>query len=231
MKWKLKYFIRGLGVGIIFTAIVMSISLQASRSRIIRENALTKQEIMEKAYSYGMVLGKEEDSASTLTDEDTQKKQEEDTKKQEEVSNKQEDSEGQEVASTEDNSKEDQDVESTKKDDKIDKEEKDNIDTNEQNTMIEENKNSDNEDKSDNKDESDNNSIVSIDYVPITVTSGMTATSVSKYLKEVGIIDDSDEFRVYLSEQGYAAKIRTGDYLIPVSSTYKKIADIITRKN
>lgn len=218
MKWKLKYFIRGLGVGIIFTAIVMSISLQASRSRIIRENALTKQEIMEKAYSYGMVLGKEEDSASTLTDEDTQKKQEEDTKKQEEVSNKQEDSEGQEVASTEDNSKEDQDVESTKKDDKIVKEEKDNIDTNEQNAMIKE-------------DKSDNNSIVSIDYVPITVTSGMTATSVSKYLKEVGIIEDSDEFRVYLSEQGYAAKIRTGEYLIPVSSTYKKIADIITRKN
>lgn len=225
MKWKLKYFIRGLGVGIIFTAIVMSISLQASRSRIIRENALTKQEIMEKAYSYGMVLGKEEDSASTLTDEDTQKKQEEDTKKQEEVSNKQEDSEGQEVASTEDNSKEDQDVESTKKDDKIVKEEKDNIDTNEQNAMIKEDKNSDNEDKS------DNNSIVSIDYVPITVTSGMTATSVSKYLKEVGIIEDSDEFRAYLSEQGYAAKIRTGEYLIPVSSTYKKIADIITRKN
>lgn len=218
MKWKLKYFIRGLGVGIIFTAIVMSISLQASRSRIIRENALTKQEIMEKAYSYGMVLGKEEDSASTLTDEDTQKKQEEDTKKQEEVSNKQEDSEGQEVASTEDNSKEDQDVESTKKDDKIVKEEKDNIDTNEQNAMIKE-------------DKSDNNSIVSIDYVPITVTSGMTATSVSKYLKEVGIIEDSDEFRAYLSEQGYAAKIRTGEYLIPVSSTYKKIADIITRKN
>lgn len=218
MKWKLKYFIRGLGVGIIFTAIVMSISLQASRSRIIRENALTKQEIMEKAYSYGMVLGKEEDSASTLTDEDTQKKQEEDTKKQEEVSNKQEDSEGQEVASTEDNSKEDQDVESTKKDDKIVKEEKENIDTNEQNAMIKE-------------DKSDNNSIVSIDYVPITVTSGMTATSVSKYLKEVGIIEDSDEFRVYLSEQGYAAKIRTGEYLIPVSSTYKKIADIITRKN
>lgn len=218
MKWKLKYFIRGLGVGIIFTAIVMSISLQASRSRIIRENALTKQEIMEKAYSYGMVLGKEEDSASTLTDEDTQKKQEEDTKKQEEVSNKQEDSEGQEVASTEDNSKEDQDVESTKKDDKIVKEEKENIDTNEQNAMIKE-------------DKSDNNSIVSIDYVPITVTSGMTATSVSKYLKEVGIIEDSDEFRAYLSEQGYAAKIRTGEYLIPVSSTYKKIADIITRKN
>ena len=77
MKLKLRYFIRGLGIGIVFTAIVMSLSLQAARSRIIRENALTKEEIMEKAMGYGMILDSTEDTTPIEQNESSQVKQDE----------------------------------------------------------------------------------------------------------------------------------------------------------
>ena len=187
---------------------VMSISLQASRSRIIRENALSKEEIMEKAGSYGMILGKEEEDAVN-------------------ISKNEDNTENKDDATTEEDSIDNQDTDATKEDNTEEQEklDTDNADKNEQGETVEDDNDTNKEDTS------SNNSIVSIDYVPITVTSGMTATSVSTYLKKEGIIEDSDEFRVYLTEQGYASKIGTGEYLIPIKSAYQKIADIITRKN
>lgn len=185
MKLKLRYFIRGLGIGIVFTAIVMSLSLQASRSRIIRENALTKEEIMEKAMGYGMILDSSEDT--TPVEENDSSKEEQD----------QEENDDKGVASSDKDNVESE-VDSTKEvtDDSSDKDD----------------------------------SVISIEYTPIKITLGMTATDVGKLLKEKKIIEDTDEFCNYISEQGYSSKIQTGNYLIPVSATYKKIADIITKK-
>lgn len=198
MKLKLRYFIRGLGIGIVFTAIVMSLSLQASRSRIIRENALTKEEIMEKAMGYGMVMNASDDTTSV---------EQNDSSKEEQSQEKNQDA------------KEEQDAEDDQ--------------------LKESNDDQQNEkDKKDNKDKvepdvdstKDKDLIISIDYTPIKITSGMTATSVGKLLNEKGVIEDTDEFRIYMSEQGYSSKILVGEYLIPLDATYKKIADIITRK-
>lgn len=194
MKLKLRYFIRGLGIGIVFTAIVMSLSLQASRSRIIRENALTKEEIMEKAMGYGMILDSSEDTTPIEENDDK------------------------DVTKSED------DVES--KDDSLEDKEETNVDSiKEEETLPQET----NEKSKDTKEEKDD-SVVSIDYIPIKITSGMTATDVGRLLKEEGVIEDLDEFRSYMSEQGYSSKILIGKYLIPVSASYKKIAKIITTK-
>ncbi|MBS5932849.1 MAG: hypothetical protein KIC94_08210 [Clostridiales bacterium] len=199
MKLKLRYFIRGLGIGIVFTAIVMSLSLQASRSRIIRENALTKEEIMEKAMGYGMIMSASDDTTSV---------EQKDPSKEEQSQEKNQD------VKEEQDAEDDQLKESNDDDQQNEKDEKDNKDKVEPNV-----------DSTKDKD-----LIISIDYTPIKITSGMTATSVGKLLNEKGVIEDADEFRTYMSEQGYSSKILVGEYLIPLDATYKKIADIITRK-
>lgn len=211
MKLKLRYFIRGLGIGIVFTAIVMSLSLQASRSRIIRENSLTKEEIMEKAMGYGMIMDSSEDTNSVdETSQEEQTQNEADTQK-----------EDKNLEETQDN-KESQDVEETKNDDVQDGDNEEDKDKNDKDS---DDKNLDKEEESDKDD-----SVISIDYISIKITSGMTATSVGTLLKEKNIIEDANEFKTYMSEQGYSSKIQTGEYLIPVNATYKKIADIITEK-
>lgn len=196
MKLKLRYFIRGLGIGIVFTAIVMSLSLQASRSRIIRENALTKEEIMEKAMGYGMIMSASDDTTSV---------EQKDPSKEEQIQEKNQD------VKEEQDAEDDQLKESNDDDQQNEKDNKDKVEPNVDSTK-------------------DKDLIISIDYTPIKITSGMTATSVGKLLNEKGVIEDADEFCTYMSEQGYSSKILVGEYLIPLDATYKKIADIITRK-
>lgn len=201
MKLKLRYFIRGLGMGIVFTAIVMSLSLQASRSRIIRENALTKEEIMEKAMGYGMIMNASDDTTSV----------EQNDSKEEQSQEKKQDAKEEQVAKDEQDAEDDQLKESNDDDQQNNKDGNDKVESDMDSTK-------------------DKGMIISIDYTPIKITSGMTATSVGKLLNEKGVIEDIDEFRIYMSEQGYSSKILVGEYLIPLDATYKKIADIITRK-
>lgn len=200
MKLKLRYFIRGLGIGIVFTAIVMSLSLQASRSRIIRENALTKEEIMEKAMGYGMILDSSEDT-------NEQQKENDD--------------------------KDVDDASSVKDKAELDEESLENKESSEQQTdeKEEDTKEEVAEDPSEKDDTSKNDdSIVSIDFIPIKITSGMTASAVGNLLREKKVIEDADEFQKYMSEQGYSSRIRVGEYLIPMDATYKKIVEIITKR-
>lgn len=211
MKLKLRYFIRGLGIGIVFTAIVMSLSLQASRSRIIRENVLSKEEIMEKAMGYGMILDSSEDT--TGVEEKDSSKVEQDTE------------ENDDKVSEKDNVKTDIDSTEEKVESSVDS-----IKDVETSTQETDEKSKDTKEEEADATSDKDDFVVSIDYIPIKITSGMTATDVGKLLKEKKIIEDANEFRVYMSEQGYSSKILTGNYLIPVSATYKKIADIITKK-
>ncbi|WP_167956847.1 endolytic transglycosylase MltG [Anaerosporobacter faecicola] len=216
MKIKLKYFIRGLGVGIVFTALIMSISLQNSRSRIRRESTLSKEEIIEKAISYGMVEANQEDNTSTDLSENPTDDTSVTNSKEEIVV--QQDENTSDSEKSEDDKKEADPMENdnSTEDGSIDKE------STEAGTQV-----TTEEDTTADKDK--NSSVVTIDYIPIEITAGMTATSVSTMLKEKGIIEDADEFRTYMSEQGYSGKIHTGEYLIPVNATYKKIANIISK--
>ena len=54
---KLKYYLRGLGVGIICTAIIMGIALSGNK-----KETLTDAEIIERARLLGMVMEEESDS-------------------------------------------------------------------------------------------------------------------------------------------------------------------------
>lgn len=61
---KLKYYLRGLGVGIICTAIIMGIALSGNK-----KETLTDAEIIERARLLGMVMEEESDSGNQSPDQ------------------------------------------------------------------------------------------------------------------------------------------------------------------
>lgn len=59
---------------------------------------------------------------------------------------------------------------------------------------------------------------------------GESSTTVSKNLKKAGIVEDATAFDKFLCNNGYDKKIITGTYEIPYGASEEEIAKIITRK-
>jgi len=61
------------------------------------------------------------------------------------------------------------------------------------------------------------------------ILSGMTSEKVAELLQESGLIDDAEDFNMYVVRQGKAGVIKTGTYTIPADSDYDEIIKIITK--
>lgn len=63
----------------------------------------------------------------------------------------------------------------------------------------------------------------------LTIEKGMTSTSVARNLESLGVIENAEDFDKYLNDNGYSRKIVVGSYEVSQGSTYRQIADKITR--
>lgn len=68
------------------------------------------------------------------------------------------------------------------------------------------------------------------DSVTITVTNGDSSVSVAGKLAALGLVSSQAEYDAYLCSHGYDRTIRTGVHVIPVGATEQQIAEIITSK-
>lgn len=66
--------------------------------------------------------------------------------------------------------------------------------------------------------------------VKFTIRSGLLSSTVATGMKEAGIIKDDKAFDRYLVKCGDAKRIRAGEYHIPIGASYEEIAKIITRQ-
>ena len=66
--------------------------------------------------------------------------------------------------------------------------------------------------------------------VTLVIGRGESSTTVSKNLKKAGIVEDAAAFDRFLCNNGYDKKIITGTYEIPYGASEEEIAKIITRK-
>ena len=64
----------------------------------------------------------------------------------------------------------------------------------------------------------------------LVVTDGMTATAVAKTLADDGVIEDDTAFVLYLRRQKLTHYILTGSYQIPYGASFEEIAEAITIK-
>ena len=67
-------------------------------------------------------------------------------------------------------------------------------------------------------------------YVTITVSEGEVCRDIATDLQSKGLVDDAEKFRIYMGETGYASFIHNGDFQIPVGASYEEIANILLRK-
>lgn len=203
---KLKYYLRGIGIGIIVTAIILSIVNGVSNS----SNKMTNPQIVERAKELGMVTKDEydivkqdlntaksdiDDLKAELTKADTKEKKESD-----DGSNDSE--ETQADAKSTDESK------SEKTDNKSSDEEKTNS-----------------SDKAKLTDPSQMAKDISF-----TISSGMGSEDVAKVLEQKGIIVSASEFNKYLVESGNANYLQIGEFKADEGESYDSIISKITKR-
>lgn len=203
---KLKYYLRGIGIGIIVTAIILSIVNGVSNS----SNKMTNPQIVEKAKELGMVTKDEYDivkqdlnTAKSDIDDLKAELSKADTKENKESNDGSNDSEETQVdAKSTDESKADQ------TDSKSSDEEKA---------------------KSSDKAKLTDPSQMAKD-ISFTISSGMGSEDVAKVLEQKGIIVSASEFNKYLVESGNANYLQIGEFKADEGESYDSIISKITKR-
>lgn len=66
--------------------------------------------------------------------------------------------------------------------------------------------------------------------VTITVSGGMSSETISGLLEDAGLVDSASKFNRFLVEKGYDMKLETGSFEIKTGMSYEEIAKILTTK-
>lgn len=213
----LKYYVRGIGVGILFSAVVMSVAFHGSS-----KNGLSDEQIIARAKELGMVESSTVNSLDDLlaTPTPTEIPQENSTEESDEA---------EEVPVTDDKKDDVNEAPENSDDSKTD-------DKNGTDAITEDNSaqtgetgtENTSEDNGTSKNDSDTPEENTEDTAKeIVITEGMSSEKVTRILKENGIIEDAGAFNQYLIINNYSRKIRVGTYHIKPYTTYKDITDMI----
>lgn len=203
---KLKYFMRGLGSGIVLTAMVIALTTKPK---------LTDAEIIKKATELGMVTetktGLNEDELEDLSKDEASNDEDSNSKDEDSANIKESD------GSTTDKTIESKEAESS---------------TDIEDVMDKEDENTNKPDKSqelekESKEDTDTDNSQSVKTVNI--IKGSYSYTVSKLLEDAGIIDSAREFDQYLVKHDFQKRIIPGTYEIEENSSYNQIAELITK--
>ncbi len=207
---KFKYYLRGCGAGILFTALVLTISFHT------RGGVMTDEKAMQRASELGMVMP---DGTEGLSD--TQ----EDTQNAKPVVNMKDTQKSREDPKTGQSSeKTETQKENTDKDKNKDTDKDKNKD-----------KNKDDKDKSSEDDKPESSEKSSEDgsgdeTVSITIRRGEVCREIAEDLYSKGLVDDAEGFRKYMRDQGYDNQICVGTFELKKGMTYAQIAKVLTMK-
>lgn len=199
---KLNYYLRGLGVGIVVTALLMGIALSG------RKEKMTDEEIRQRALEMGMV-----DGNTLLADLPDNKGKEEEQKENEE---------GDSLPSLSDN--EIADNGNAAKDMPAENPEP-------ENNKETENGNPENggEGEEETPPEGEEGVIVN-EITTITISSGDGSRTVANKLMQAGLIDDAAAYDDFLCRNGYDKRLKTGKHDIPAGASNEEIAAVLIQK-
>ena len=210
---KLKYYLRGLGIGILITTVILSLA------GIGRKN-MTDEEVVKRAKELGMV------ESTLLSDLPDQTKAEEVRPTEPETSLQPETSEQESSAEPETSEPETSEPETLEPE--VSPEPEETASTPETPAAPEETPAAPEETPV--SPEDGNPDIPTGETVTLVIGRGESSTTVSKNLKKAGIVEDAAAFDRFLCNNGYDKKIITGTYEIPYGASEEEIAKIITRK-
>ena len=250
----LKYYLRGLGLGILVTALILSV---AGRNR----RTMTDAEVKERAKELGMIentvlLEKPEETESASETTANTESASETTANTESVSETTAGSDGEvqigtDIGNNEDVSQGDLSKEETPKDNQPkeetseeekpqkgasqDTEPKDNTsqevtDDPERPEELSKNNTEDTQGENDEKVTSAGEDQSRTDEVTLTIVSGDTSYSVAKKLYELGVVPSVEQTDRFLCANGYDRTIRTGVYTIAPEEALESVAKRINGK-
>lgn len=209
---RMRYYLRGLGIGIVVTALLMGFTKGGQKE------TLTDAEIVERAKSLGMVessvlsadLGDKEDiSVNDISEADQQEVMPE---TETETADNTEQTETETTDNTEQSKPETaDDTEQTKPE---------TTDNTEQSKP-------DKETEADNPEEEE--TVTEKRYV-VTIYSGDGSRTVANRLEEMGVIEDAAEFDRYLCQNGYDKRLTTGNHEINAGADEKEIAEALVKR-
>ncbi len=233
---RFKYFMRGLGVGILFCTLIMFAAYQTSPNRLF-----TDEEVMARAKELGMV---EADSDLDKLFQDDTQTENNDSETEEPQGTQPITDAGQNTgeASVEQNtdtehtqekttevskSTESQTTETSKKKN-TEEQTTESVKTTEERTT-ESPKTTEEKTTDTSKNTEEQTTEQEVITATITVSRGMDSSSVAALLEKKGIISNAHDFDSYLNKNGYSTRIRIGSYVVKSTDTYKELAKIITK--
>lgn len=199
---KIKYYLRGLGTGIIFTAIVLM---------IIYSYRTTDSKTMDRARELGVIMpGETSREALKDNEKDTEKNSADDITKEVNTGNNDDNTSGSQDSSetpeptSQNNGGEENTTTNSPANEPSTKEPPTDETTTERQTEP-------------------------VREITFTISGGMYSETVSQRLNELGVIDNAAEFNRYLVDNGYAGRIRIGTYTFTTGMSYADVAAIISR--
>ncbi len=200
---KLKYYLRGLGIGIFVTALIMGISLGGKKE-------MSDEEVVARAKELGMVESEaQEKNLQEMIPETEQEETIEESvqKETEKASENQTESESETQQDSVAESQSDDKTEATKQEESAAETER------VSNEPVQE----------------DGEEVIAGQVVSITIVSGDDSAVVSRKLEETGLVVSATSFDRYLCDNGYAKRLSTGTYEIAIGASEETIAKIITK--
>lgn len=209
-KMKLKYYLRGLGIGIVVTALLMGYSNKnraaepkaevateetAGDLLVDRNGEATTEEVIEQSTVENVTV--ETDSAETSEEETSQ----------EETASELESSTQEAETITETESVTETETESVQAEEATDKKEQTQSST-----------------------EADAGNALLQTTIEINIVRGDDSGTVARKLQNAGMVESATEYDAYLMQHGYDKKIRVGKVEIPVDATWQEIAEYISGK-
>ena len=207
---KIRYYLRGLGLGILVTAIFFMVSGNNSQPM---SDEMIKARAKELGMSESVVLSElstEEETAEENTTEITAN--EETTTEQVEV----------ETTVTEETVSEEPVSEETETEETSSEEAVSEDSTEE--TVVEVASQSSSTQEAEPEAETPENTASNTEPVTITVNRGEGSDTVSRRLQEAGLVADAHEYDKYLMANGYDKRIGAGEHVIPAGATWEDIA-------
>ena len=200
---RLKYYLRGLGLGIIFAVFIMMVGYRNHGS------SMSDSEIIEKAKALGMV--ETEDTSGMKSDKKTDNKTDEKSDKK--IDTSEPDTTIADTSAAEDTQT------------GTDNTDADNIaGTADVDTTAPSDVAATDSAASDAAQPQQNTTFT------VTVGSGDTCRMIAERLQAAGIIDDAEKFRAYMGQKGVNQFIADGNHEIPYGASYDDIINILTQK-
>lgn len=215
---KLKYYLRGLGIGIICTAIIMGIALSGNK-----KETLTDAEIIERAKLLGMVMEEGTKESSEQDPVDKQKEPEQKNLNSPEPN----DNQAEDNNSGEDTPSESDDTEKDSKEDEPGEESSSQSTDSKEEQQKDENAAK----ETSSNPEAGQSSLqgATEDVVEIRIEEGDYSDLISRKLFQAGLITDASAFDNYLTKNGLDESLRIGVHKIPKGSSQEEIVEILQK--